>query len=457
MHRVCRLPSIGLFVGLLGVRLLLAGEPAPEPQAVSKPVWHVDYATAFDEAARQKKMLLIVFHAPRPGSLDRHFESKVLADPSLCETLADYVCARLPIDAKVRAGGKQRTLIKEASFEPMEGRPGVAVVDLENKDTEHYQCVVTALPYSGDACYSAEQMSVVLDLPPGTLAWRSEEYVRRARQAASRGQQCPPARLCWYTDYAQALGAAQRERKMLLVVFYRPGRRSLGRQYESEVLCDPAVREKLGAYVLARLPLRGRLLARGKGVHVLEHPTFAEMLGCEGVAVLDFADEKSSHYGCVVSTFPFLKGGLYTVEQTLVILDLPPGTLTQRTLIYAVRTHPDRPASTDGKLNAALVAEAESHSDHQASIRLQGHHNWDTRFHRINARLPGGLLAREVCAESWPGENLVEAAIECVRCWRLSSGHWSAVSGRHEFYGYDMKRGSNGIWYATGIFGGRGG
>jgi hypothetical protein len=58
-----------------------------------------------------------------------------------------------------------------------------------------------------------------------------------------------------------------------------------------------------------------------------------------------------------------------------------------------------------------------------------------------------------VCAESWPGENLVEAAIECVRCWRLSSGHWEAVRTQHTVYGYDMKRGSNDVWYATGIFG----
>jgi hypothetical protein len=63
------------------------------------------------------------------------------------------------------------------------------------------------------------------------------------------------------------------------------------------------------------------------------------------------------------------------------------------------------------------------------------------------------MTASEVCAESWPGENLVEAAVECVRCWRLSQGHWSAVRAAHRLFGYDMKRGSNGIWYATGIFG----
>jgi hypothetical protein len=106
-------------------------------------------------------------------------------------------------------------------------------------------------------------------------------------------------------------------------------------------------------------------------------------------------------------------------------------------------------------MDANLLSEAESHSQYQARIRLQGHHRWAARFPRINALLPQGLTAREVCAESWPGESLVEAAIECVRCWRLSSGHWSAVRARQGRYGYDIKRGGNGIWYATGIFGGR--
>ena len=65
-------------------------------------------------------------------------------------------------------------------------------------------------------------------------------------------------------------------------------------------------------------------------------------------------------------------------------------------------------------------------------------------------------MASEECAESWPGQGLLESAIECVRCWRLSSGHWAAVRAEHRCYGYDIKRGNNGIWYATGIFG-RGG
>jgi hypothetical protein len=122
-------------------------------------------------------------------------------------------------------------------------------------------------------------------------------------------------------------------------------------------------------------------------------------------------------------------------------------------VIFAVRIHPDNPKSTDGELSTRLVEEARSHSQYQADIRKQGHHNWDRRFRQINTHLPTELWACEVCAESWPGQHLLESAIECVDCWRYSEGHWSAVVAEHPYYGYDMKLGTNGVWYGTGVFG----
>jgi hypothetical protein len=193
----------------------------------------------------------------------------------------------------------------------------------------------------------------------------------------------------------------------------------------------------------------------GKEVTLLELPSFAEMLVRQGMAIIDFANKDTRYYGSIVSTFPLYRGRPFSAQQISVMLDLPPGTLTQRTLIYAVRTHPDRPGSTSGKCCDNLTSEAKSHSKYQAKICKQGHHTWETRFHRIRSRLPSGMTATEVCAESWPGEGLLAAAIDCVNCWRQSSGHWRAVRECHPRYGYDMKRGRNGIWYATGIFGKR--
>jgi len=266
-----------------------------------------------------------------------------------------------------------------------------------------------------------------------------------------------PMEVSWYTNYSKAMAVAEKQGKMMFVFFAQPGKNKLRDHMESVVLADPEVRRKLQKYVCTKLLTDTKIRVKGNQVTVLDHAAFQKMQGKQGVAILDFANPKNPEtYGRVVSAFPLTAEHKYSARQMRVILDLPPGTITQRTLIFAIRIHPDHPASTDGRLHPFLVAEAKRHSQHQARIRLQGHHHWNSRFHRINARLSSGLTACEVCAESWPGQNLVAAAIECVRCWRLSSGHWSAVRARQHSYGYDMKSGSNGVWYATGIFGRKG-
>jgi hypothetical protein len=115
-------------------------------------------------------------------------------------------------------------------------------------------------------------------------------------------------------------------------------------------------------------------------------------------------------------------------------------------MILAVRLHPENPRSTEGFCDPGLCGEAESHSAHQARIRRQGHHGWETRSQRL------GGAAAEVCAESWENQDLLDSCVDCVASWRQSPGHWRGVSGSHSAYGYDIRRGSNGIWYATGIF-----
>ena len=289
-------------------------------------------------------------------------------------------------------------------------------------------------------------------------AWASKPT--SARDRAAQGD-APPAGaegtdgLAWQEDYAVAMRLAERESKMLLIYFRSPEPSEASRRFEPDVLTDRAVLARLARYVRLRLPTDATITVGGKRIELLRHHAFSEMSGRPGVAIVDYRDEGRVHYGQVVSAFPLADDHRLSPQEMAVILDLPPGTLTQRTLIFAVRTHPEKPASTAGHPDPYLASEAQRHSQHQARIRRQGHHGWEHRFHQVNARLPDGLLASEVCAESWPGMNLVAAAVDCVRSWRYSEGHWSAVKAEHGVYGYDMKRGANGIWYATGIFGRR--
>jgi len=280
------------------------------------------------------------------------------------------------------------------------------------------------------------------------------QRVCRAKKPSSSPQELGSS-LSWHDSYRDAVAEARHDGKMLLILFRAAGDASQCDSLDDGVLAHPEISARLKHFVRLRVPLDVTIRQQGKSVALIDQSAFDEMLGRQGIAIIDFAHPNAEYYETVVSCFPMLDGQPYSADQARVILDLPAGTLTQRTLIYAVRVHPERPASTDGQLEPNLVEEAESHSIHQASIRLQGHHNWEGRFHRINRRLRGRLIASEVCAESWPGEGLLQGAIECVRCWRLSSGHWRAVCRRHRCYGYDMQRGSNGVWYATGIFGSR--
>jgi hypothetical protein len=281
---------------------------------------------------------------------------------------------------------------------------------------------------------------------------------------------------------------------MLLIWFFDPTKEQIREPFQDVVLADLEVRKRLESFICVQLPVSttrfspaveerdGRVsphatkgaesLAEGGKVkdepraedlgHVsapaaerlIDHPAFAELTGESGLAILDFTEESSPNYHHVVSIYPMESRRLST-EQMIALLDLPPGSLTQRTLIWAVWTHPERPESASGEPHDELEREAESHSRHQAVIRVQGHHRWGSRFQRLLGRIPPGHVPQEVCAESWPGQRLIDAAEECVRSWRHSTGHWDAVRRPHPIFGYDMKRGSNGIWYATGLFGRR--
>jgi hypothetical protein len=256
--------------------------------------------------------------------------------------------------------------------------------------------------------------------------------------------------LTWLSDYHAGVAQAKEEKKMLLVWFLNPRDAENGTKYMNSLYAKKEIAAKLPSYVLVQVPTDYCITCDGKEMKLLQHGCFAEMLNSQGIAILDFAHEKTNHYGHVVSVYPFNRRWI-TQQHLAALLDLPEGTLTQRTLTWAIRTHPEAPASAYSTPSKFLFTSAESHSNHQANIGVQGHHNWESRFHTISGAVGGS--ASEVVAESWPGQNLVEAAEECVHSWRQSPGHWNGVRSRHAVFGYDMKRGNNGIWYGTGIFG----
>ena len=247
-------------------------------------------------------------------------------------------------------------------------------------------------------------------------------------------------------DYAEALEAARINQAMLLVSIEPAPHRQDD---------DPVARQ------LAQPPLRNRFTATGVswvfcrlgmeegGRELVRATSLQELRRGPGICVID--QRPGRWQGRVVTVLPRTPGKYYRFHETdLELLPaLPRGSLTQRSLILAVRRHPERPQSTCGSCYQALATAAAAHSAHQASLMRQGHHGWEQRSRRLAGGRGG---ASEVCAESWPHQDLLDSCVDCVACWRQSAGHWQAVSSPQSAYGYDIRRGGNGIWYATGIF-----
>ncbi|MDG2382125.1 MAG: hypothetical protein P8N76_10665 [Pirellulaceae bacterium] len=262
----------------------------------------------------------------------------------------------------------------------------------------------------------------------------------------------------WFGDYFEAHRAAKEAEKFLLIYFYEPTNNPTREQFEQTTLQEASIKRSLDNFVLVKIPTTTKVEMDGIQRPLLRHGAFVHMNGRQGLVIVDLKHQERDYYGKPVSCLPFESSAYFAptywgTKSVSTLLALPPGTLTQRMLTFAVRCHPERPASANGQPHPQLFEASRRHSNYQAQIRQQGHHNWNSRFHEIHAMV-GGEAPTEVCAESWPGEGLLRSCFSCVYCWRQSSGHWRSVSSRQPAFGYDISLGSNGIWYATGIFGG---
>ena len=248
-------------------------------------------------------------------------------------------------------------------------------------------------------------------------------------------------------DYAAAGEAARAAQAMLLVSVEPTGgdpTDMAGQRLEQADVQERFLRSGT-PWVFCRIgiPEAGVLVA---------DPSLVEMRRGPGVFVVDHTGGPLT--GRIVSILPRRSGKYYRFSPSHIdqLASLPSGSLTQRSLILAVRIHPENPQSTYGFCNPMLCQEAAAHSAHQARIRTQGHHNWGQLSQRIVGNAGGAGSASEVCAESWENQDLLDSCVDCVASWRQSSGHWNAVRSPQSAYGYDIRRGPNGIWYATGIF-----
>lgn len=261
--------------------------------------------------------------------------------------------------------------------------------------------------------------------------------------------------LAWHTDYSAAYRQARTEHKQLLMFFRDEMDLLTAGKLEQEVLSKTELKEPLNHFVrlvlptttLAPLPKDAK--PEEKPVRLLEYTAFSHMHNHAGLAILDLVDEKDHLFGKVVSAHPFSSNTLGSTGSVRVMLELPRGTITQRTLTYVLRTHPEQPVSAWGKGDFILYEQCRIAAQLMANYNSVGHHDWGNRSAFVGSQF--GSSPMEV-ASIGGGSTLFEAAQSAVNVWRGSGVHWGMMITPNRFFGYDMVQAPNGTWYANGIF-----
>jgi hypothetical protein len=256
-----------------------------------------------------------------------------------------------------------------------------------------------------------------------------------------------PEPITWHTNFLKASLLAKEQKKDLVIHFRADD--SLDKALDA-----PEVRDRLKRFVCVRLPMDYVY----KGEKMIDRAPLSAMLGKPGLCIVSRHDDSLASHDQVISAHP-LVGSHYRwapsldAEHIAMILDLPAkATLSQRCMIYAVTVHPDGPRSINGSAHPAFLGHAEGHCGRQATLCNQHHANLLDAMRVLGGQVGGVGNASEVVAESWGGEHVLEAAYSCVDAWRCSTGHWNSVMSEHRYFGYDIAQGSDGKWYATGIF-----
>lgn len=257
----------------------------------------------------------------------------------------------------------------------------------------------------------------------------------------------------WQDSYSKATDKAMAEKKDLVICFHERGELD-------EAFNDPEVKKKLENFVCLKLSVDHKIDDK----RLLDYDALEDMNGKPGLCVISYHDKKLPTFATAISCHPLTPSRYrwapsYGAKQIAITLDLPAhATLSQRSMIYAIRVHPEAPQSVFSTCHPAFLEHARQHSLRQAGAQRQHHADLGGVMSTLRGRVERGFGgAQEVVAESWGrfvgGENVLEASFSCIDAWRGSPGHWGAVAGRHTYFGYDIARGSNGTWYATGIFG----
>ena len=269
----------------------------------------------------------------------------------------------------------------------------------------------------------------------------------------------PAESLSWHSDYLAAYVEASQEKRYLLMLVRENvvGGEPLA---SADEIFAPSMRPMLEQFSRVELPLNAAMpnLSRNDNNSqqndlpnlLLKHRSFRHLGMRQGIAVVDLTDPASPNHARVVSVLPLPESGQFNGDDLMLALNLPKGAISQRTLLFAIRsTVPDSSLSMR-KFSPALIELAHRNSRYMANAGQIGSFDQETRQQRIEEEFGQQAELRELVFATESEATIHDAALQAVTSWISNSKSFEILDSPATAMGMDMFQDSeSGRWFVT--------
>ncbi len=269
----------------------------------------------------------------------------------------------------------------------------------------------------------------------------------------------PAESLAWHSDYLAAYVEASQEKRYLLMLFRDAvfGGEPLA---ATDAVFAPSMRPMLEQFSRVELPLNAAMPILSDKDHeaqktglpnlLLKHRSFRHLGMHPGIAVIDLTDPGSPNHARVVTVLPLPESGQFQDDTLMLALNLPQGAISQRTLLFAIRsTVPDSSLSMR-QFNPTLVELAHRNSRYMANAGQAGSFDQKTRQQRIEQEFGPQAELKKLVFATESETTIHDAALQAVTSWIETSESFEVLDAPATAMGMDMFQNSeSGRWFVT--------
>lgn len=269
----------------------------------------------------------------------------------------------------------------------------------------------------------------------------------------------PAESLTWHSDYLAAYVEASQEKRYLLMLFRENvvGGAPLA---SADEIFAPSMRAMLEQFSRVELPLNAAMPNLSGNDNnsqqndlpnlLMKHRSFRHLGMQPGIAVVDLTAPASPNHARVVSVLPLPESGQFNGDVLMLALNLPKGAISQRTLLFAIRsTVPDSSLSMR-QFSPALIELAHRNSRYMANAGQTGSFDQETRKQKIEEEFGPQADLKELVFATESEATIHDAALQAVTSWISNSESFEILDAPATAMGMDMFQDSeSGRWFVT--------